>query len=545
MLKVIRVFLFDCLLIFSVFTLATGGTFFIGPNVAELFRSNPKYHRLLLSALTLTLIVVIATIQFRSPLEKHSNVISWTTQLKLAPASWVWVIFSFITGMFTYSSYLRHHVFASGFDLAVFSQAIWNTWHGSFLYSSIKGGICLLGDHVSPLLAFLAPLYGLWEDPTVLLVFQAIVTASAIFPIYLIAELVLRDQKLALIFALLFALYLPLRNAVRFDFHIELVGIPLCLWAYLLVLKNRLKLASLCLFFILLTKETACAPVAVFGLYSWWFLKKRRFGILWFLSATGVFLFDVMLVAPYFAGSEYFYLGGNYLSWIEEGTIIFLKHLFQPSSFTYLKKIFLPLGFFSFLHPPSLLLTVPTLFQNLAARNILARSIFFQYTAFLTPYVFISAIHGFSKFLEWSRRQHWLGFNKLRLGGLYWLISWGLLLTGVSEFHVIREYQKQGNAHFDYVRRYLKTVSSDASVRTHELLAPHVANRKELHIYENNHPREGGSEKAKSADYVILDERFVDKPIDLHITKLRGDDYVLAHEHDGFYVLTKSGISHK
>jgi uncharacterized membrane protein len=452
------------------------------------------------------------------------------------------LLFVYLAVVMSLSALARHNAFASSFDLAIFAQAIHNTWHGAFLYSSIKGGICLLGDHVSPILALLAPFYAIWDDASALLVLQAVMAASSVFPIYLIGREVLEDKKLPILFVVAYVLYLPLRNAIRFDFHPELIGDPLLLWAFYLILKNRLAFASLLLVLVLTTKETACAPVAILGLWVCFFARKRTFGILLFLVSLSLFFLEVLVIAPQFSDKSYFYLGGNYLSWAKDPAG-FTQHLFQLSTATYLKKIFLPLGLFSFLSPSTLILTFPILFQNLAAKNLLARSTFFQYTAFLTPFVFVSAIYGFKNCVVWMVKYKVLyGFRAKAVTGV-WLIAWSLIFSGKTEFQIIREYQNKNEPHFQYVRSFLKSVPSERSVRTHEVFAPHLANRKELYIYENQHPLEGGSIKAQNAQYVILDRRFLGGNEQAKLQELEIRGYQLMHAHDGFYVYTNNKLA--
>ena len=458
--------------------------------------------------------------------------------LNLTPYTWVAILFIYMAVVMSFSSLARHNAFGSSFDLAIFAQAIHNTWNGSFLDSSIKGGICLLGDHVSLISAFLAPLYAIWDDASVLLIVQAIAAASSVFPIYLIGREVFEDEKLPILFVITYVLYLPIRNAIRFDFHPELLGDPLLLWSFYFILKNRLVLASLFLLLVLTTKETACGPVAILGLWTWWFEKKKIFGVSWLLVSIVSFFLMVFVVAPYFAHQSYFYLGGNYLSWTKDFGG-FIQHLFQLSTVKYIKKIFLPLGLFSLLSPSTLILTFPILFQNLAAKNLLARSTFFQYTAFLTPFVFVSAIYGFKNCANWIKDRKFLDHSKIKILTGGWLILWSLIFSGNSEFQIIQGYRAADEPHFHYVRTFLKTIPSDRSVRTHEVLAPHLANRKELYIYENQHPFEGGSEKAQNATYVILDRRFLGGNQQDKLRELEARGYQILHEHDGFYVYAK------
>ncbi len=532
--KINSIFL-DLYFLLSTFVVATAASPLLTEHVREYFRSHPKPHRLMLSLISLSGILAFALLHAK--FEDDSIVFSFFKKLKWKLDFWLYIVFFISFAVFGYSSYVRHHVFGSSFDFAIFAQAIWNTWNGAFLYSSIKGGICLLGDHISPILVLLAPIFSLGFRPEALLILQAGAAVSAIFPLYLIGKTVLKDGTLAFLFVISFVLYLPLRNSVRFDFHPEIFAIPLILWSFYWIIKERLLLASLGLVFVLMTKEVACLSVAVLGFYTCFFQKKTLFGLLWSFVSILVFLAEIHFVAPHFSGEPYFYLSGNYSAWKSEGFTTLFRFLLKGSSFTYLKKIFLPVGFFSVFSPSTLILTFPSLVQNLSARNELTRSIFFQYTAYLTPFVFISAIFGFQRCVLSLSKFFPPGRVKVLAG--YWLMIWSILLSGVSEYYVIYEYQRQDNPHFAYVRNYFKTVPNSASVRTHEFFAPHLANRKELFIFENHHPKEGGSKKALNADCVILDQKFISGFDGSQISDLLNQGYSIKHEHEGFYVLAR------
>lgn len=538
MTKKILTVLFDSYLVIGGYILITGGTFLFSPDTLEMFRSYPKYHRSILACFSIVFLISFALAQSRGPLDKYSKIIGFIKRLNISPFQWLWIIFILMSFVYAYSAHIRHHAFGSSFDFAIFAQAIRSVLNGKFLYSSIKGGICLLGDHMGPIILFFSPLYLLWDNPSILLIVQALIAVCAVFPLYYIAKHFLKSDKLGLVFVICYVLYLPVRNASRFDFHPEIVALPLCLAAYYFVISKRMFWASVSLLISLLSKETACAPIALFSLYCWWFLRKPLFGIFWFIAAVTIFVLDIHVLVPYFSGADYAYLSSNYVAWQKKGLIPFLSHVFQPEAFTYIKKIFLPLGFISFFSPTTLMLTFPAIFQNLAARNELTRSIFFQYTVFLTPYVFISAICGFKNFLNLLSRK-W-GALKIETFAIYWLIGWSLLLSGVSEIHIIMEYQRKDNPHYEYVRQYLKKTPKNISLRTHEFFAPHVPHLTDLHIYENKHPKEGGSAKALSSEYVFIDKRFLNLPVDLHISELKDKGYEIIHEHDGFFAFQKT-----
>jgi uncharacterized membrane protein len=82
---------------------------------------------------------------------------------------------------------VRHEHFGSGFDLGIFTQAVWHYSHFQAPASSIKGTANLLGDHFQPILILLAPLFWVWADARTLLIAQAVLVAASIVPVYLFA----------------------------------------------------------------------------------------------------------------------------------------------------------------------------------------------------------------------------------------------------------------------------------------------------------------------------------------------------------------------
>ncbi|MEF9883012.1 DUF2079 domain-containing protein [Streptomyces sp. P9-A4] len=75
----------------------------------------------------------------------------------------------------------------TGFDLGIFDQAVRAYAHFELPRSPIKNvhhefppGFSLLGDHFTPALALLAPLYWLWDDPRVLVLAQAALFAAGV-----------------------------------------------------------------------------------------------------------------------------------------------------------------------------------------------------------------------------------------------------------------------------------------------------------------------------------------------------------------------------
>jgi len=80
--------------------------------------------------------------------------------------------------LYSLLSILRHVHFQSGaFDLGIFDQAVYQYSHFLFPYNTIKERF-ILGDHLNLTLPLLAPLFWIWEDVKILLIFQAVFITS-------------------------------------------------------------------------------------------------------------------------------------------------------------------------------------------------------------------------------------------------------------------------------------------------------------------------------------------------------------------------------
>lgn len=508
---------FDLLFLVCFFIFFTGFLPFAPPEIYSFFGEKPLIHRVLTSAAA-ALGILLLFWRMNS-----SFIVRGVKKISLSSALWPWLIFMTSGTIWTCASWARHQAFKSGFDMAIFTQSVWNTVHGSFLYSSIKGGICLLGDHFSPLLAAFALPFALWPKPESLLFFQAFIAAASVFPLYRLAQRKTGNSAWALCVILSFSLYLPLRNSVRFEFHPEIAAIPLLLWAYVFLSEKKTFFSSLMLVLALSTKESLAPVTCMFGFYSLLFSKQRLFAAFWIIVSP-IYLYLVTKVwIPAISGQEYFYLSGNFMAWKEEGAGAFIKHLINPGAAAYLIKIYLPVAGFSVLDP-SFLLNLPALAQNLTSRNEATRSIFFQYTATLTPFVFISAVETLKRF-----------YPKKAAVGVF-LMS-GILMSGVSDIFVTARFQQERQG-ANLLNQAFSAIPDNASVRTHEFFAPHLANRKELHIFENNHPLEGGSEKARNTDFVIVHARLLGADAETKLAPVR-EKYRLSYEKDGLMVFQK------
>ena len=99
----------------------------------------------------------------------------------------VLLIFIFAV-LYSLLSIIRHNRFDSfAYDLGIYDQVVWQYSRLKIPHSSIKEKI-IFGDHFTPTLAFLAPLYWIWNNVRTLLIFQSFWVSISAFGFYLLAK---------------------------------------------------------------------------------------------------------------------------------------------------------------------------------------------------------------------------------------------------------------------------------------------------------------------------------------------------------------------
>ncbi|MCK5548744.1 MAG: DUF2079 domain-containing protein, partial [Thermoplasmata archaeon] len=207
----------------------------------------------------------------------------------------------------------RHFTFQThGHDLGIFTQVMYNSCNGDFLFSSILGNRSFMGEHFSPVLIMLIPLYHIFQTPYTLLILQTAALACAVFPIYHLARRELPSTVLGTLVAVMFLSYEPLRNVNLYDFHPIAFVVPLLAFAFYFLSVERVRLFLLFMGFTLLMKEEMAMVFAWVGIFIFLFKRKRLLGISMFVIGLGLFLVEVFLIIPYFRGGGHYSFVGRY-----------------------------------------------------------------------------------------------------------------------------------------------------------------------------------------------------------------------------------------
>jgi uncharacterized membrane protein len=215
-----------------------------------------------------------------------------------------------------YSAYalLRFHTFLTGsYDLVIFDQAVRSYSHLHWPVSIVKGvhngfgpDFAVLGDHFSPILAVLAPLYWIWDDPRTLLVAQAALFAAAIPPLWIFTR---RELGVAAAYCVAggYALSWPISSAIAFDFH-EAAFAPV-LTAVMLerFQADRRWQGGLAALGLLLVKEDMGLLVAGYGLYLLVTRRDRPIGGAFVVGGLAWTWLATRALIPAFGGDPDYY----------------------------------------------------------------------------------------------------------------------------------------------------------------------------------------------------------------------------------------------
>jgi uncharacterized membrane protein len=321
------------------------------------------------------------------------------------------IVFAYIV-FWCGASFIRHYYFNSSYDLAVFDQIIWNTSQGR-LYSSILDVTNpLLADHVQPHLALLGLIYLVVPSPYILLAFQSSVLALSAWPLYRLSQRKFNSPTIGLVIAFCVLAYPPLGFINRFDFHGEVIVVPLLIAAYERIDGDDLKSAALFLGLALLGKENVGLSVAAMGLIVALYHRLWRFGLTWTVVGLVYFLAALFVVIPVFRGApagplaRYHWLAEtpSEMLWTAVSQpVLVLKRLIVAEHFLTLLQLLAPLAFLPLLSLTILIPAMPTLVYNFMAEWPAQETIYYQYMALVVPFVCIAAVLG----LHWLATSDW------------------------------------------------------------------------------------------------------------------------------------------
>ncbi|MFC1668095.1 DUF2079 domain-containing protein [Chlamydiota bacterium] len=405
----------------------------------------------------------------------------------------------------TYFVIKRHFSLCSNaYDLGLFNQLLWNSVHGNFLISSLKGNLSYLTDHFSPIVVVLIPFYWFFQTPVTLLIFQTVsMTVSGIL-VYFISKKVTNNTVCSIAWLVVFYSFLPVRMINIFDFHPVSLSIPFLLGAFLFYLNNKKIVMILFLVLASFCKEEVALILTFFGVYVFFKNKEQKRGIFIVFYAVLIFILGVVIL-PALLGKSYVYFNrfsylGNSVSSILINSFTHPQRIiFKLCSFStlrYVVRLLAPLAFLPLLSPVLLLMCFPTFIINMLSTFDAQNSIYYHYVSGIIPFLFIAGIYGFQKVLlinkEWLKKGD-TRFGSRRKSLLLVLLLASLLFYGRSEVRRIRELQASSEVLFS-LNTAQKIIPKDAIVSAESHILPHLSSRQYIYMFP----------EIKDSDFIVF-----------------------------------------
>ncbi len=396
----------------------------------------------------------------------------------------------------------RHYAFDTNtWDLGIYSQSLYSTLnHGKLLYytAELTGNPSgsLFGIHFSPFLFLLVPIYAIFQSPVTLLILRPIAISIGLIPLYwIIREQQINNRAVTFFLAAIYLVYPAITTPIS-NFDVEVFLPALFLFAIHYLRKEKLVNSYIFVALALMVNEfvpliVIAMAVYVFisyrediisGLRSKKLTKNAIFAITLLLSAVIVFNVASVVITSFNPNAL-----NTKWEWREFGTSpgeIVTNVLTNPSQtinvllndgqskFLYLTALFGPLAFLSFLDPLTLIMTVPWLMASLLSVNPLYYAIGTQYPAFVSPFLFVSAVNGIKKLVNFSNR----GVLRKIVFLMFITLILSTLLLPTGEYFSVTKADES-------TRVALNVIPANASAAVMPEVFPHLCNRLEVYPY--------------------------------------------------------------
>ena len=400
---------------------------------------------------------------------------------------------------------LRHSLFQSGaFDLGIYDQVVYLMSQGKPPISSILG-FHHMGNHAAWAVYPLALLYKIHPSAYWLLAVQAVSLALGAIPTYYLAKQASLQENQAVTMSAVYLLYPLIFNVNLFEFHPEVMAIPVFLGVVLAAQFKKIIWFCAGTIFILGCKAVLSLTVAAMGFWLLIFEKRRVYGVFALIAGCSWFLIATQVIIPTFSNSEaaavarYSYLGDSVFDiivnlFIKPGLI--LGKVFSPATFGYLALLITPVIWgLTPKHLTPLISAIPALVINILSQKPEQRDLIHQYSLPILPFIILTVISSFAANKSWLRNPRtiliWALVAFLALGkyGFFW----SRYLRSIDTWQATREAIAQ--------------VETKEAVLTTHSIYPHLSHRSKIQFVDD---LSGGIPDLKQFKYILLNVRHPD-----------------------------------
>ncbi|MEH1912723.1 MAG: DUF2079 domain-containing protein [Nostoc sp.] len=436
-------------------------------------------------------------------------------------------------------SSLRYELFQSNaFDLAIFDQVVYLISQGQPPISSFIG-FHILGDHATWIFYPLALFYKIYPSVYWLFAVQAAALALGALPTWHLARQAGLKENQAIVIAFVYLLYPLVFNANLFDFHPEVIAVPLLLAAVLAARLGHVGWFCLSIFLVLGCKEVLSLTVAGMGVWLLLFEKRRLYGAIALGAGVAWFLIATQVIIPYFNSAEatalarYSYLGNSVLE-IAKNIVfkpgLLVGRVFSLDNLEYLVLLLAPVIWG--LSPQGikpLVGAIPCLALNILADYPPQKNLLYQYSIPAMPFLLLAVISSLAAGKGWLQ-------NKRAI--ILWSLVAFLSLAKFTDF--AGQYLESIDT-WQATKQAIAQIQTKGSVYTTAHICPHLSNRK-LITFTN---RDSPPADLNTFNYVLLNVRHPGRSNSQEfaaslVNKLKkNQEFKLKYQRDQVYLFVK------
>nr|WP_244308689.1 DUF2079 domain-containing protein [Streptomyces monomycini] len=445
-----------------------------------------------------------------------------------------------------------------GFDLGIFDQAIRNYSGFRLPRSELKSthhgfpaDFSVLGDHFSPVLALLAPLYWIWDDPRVLLIAEAALFAAGVPVVRRIAENCFQSAptpvvaRAANVAGAAYALGWPLMTASRRGFHEVAFAVPLLLLLLERGMRRRYGAVLVYAGLLCCTKEDLGLVVGVHGAVLAY--RSRRGGVKSRAGvATGATLFvlgpaativTIKWLLPMMGGTPGFYwsyhqlgpdFGAALLRAVTEPWVLFGVATAPPVKITLIMwlfgtLLFLPLG------SATVWCALPLVAERVLSETSNHWTVMYHYDAFLWPILLTAGVEVSGRLYRRSRASGDTERGSRRSRGARGALRWWGPVAGLMTLVIAVPFGLFALPHPGYwtpdprtraLREAAGMIPDGVSAEVDNIIAPHLTARGPVALADT---------VPRGADYVLLQFGVVSFPFTSVSQEQQYSGFLLKH----------------
>lgn len=368
--------------------------------------------------------------------------------------------------------------------------------------------------HVSPIYYLFLPLFAIIPKPETLVVCQALLLASGIIPLVLLCRKLLLSYKATALFTVCYTFYPTVMGGCYYDLHENKFLLPIMLWLFLFIEKNKWWGIITFSVLTLLVKEDAPVYIAFVAIYLFLSKKDYKKGAVLLCMSLLYFAGVVAYLETYgYSGimsnryNNFIYEDGGGLVSVIKSVLIspanVIREILDPvadsvgSKIGFMLSMLTPLCFLPFVTKKysRYILLGPFILVNLMPDYVYQHSLYFQYTYGSGACLFYLAILNYSELSEKFKRTTVLTAS---LASMLFFSG-----TVAHKPNYLDNYLTSKENH-DYVTEMLGKIPEEASVAASTMYVTQCSQRREVYSLDDSNYKKDPTH----TEYIVLDLRY-------------------------------------